>query len=782
MEFINRSSELNFVQEIIEQDSSKNSICFSTCNATGFTSFCKKIEYAYDQKEIFPVYIDGGDKSGYTVYSSTFEKLWERDKQLFNKYLSQFAITEPGSAARNTAAALAGIPFVGNFFGEPFKQVSDSARFLRQNAHLQESFYKLITSLTRKRKVIFLIDNLQLLDSWSISLLENIEDSGLNVNYVFGQCVPKGHETDAGLLIKLSLKGRKIIHKTFDPPDIKFIREIADHVGNPVSNNFAQELIYESEGNLYKILARLKNIRPEDARPASGVQVTILKLLFICAQPIRKSDIMTLVSNLPDHSLENETAISHDIEILRSSGNIFETILPDGDTLLKLKSSSVAEALLHEDSLGNQLFLNNHVYEFYQKAWQYSLRHSKSELVLMLYRIAKKVAPQEVKRHALNIIKISFALGTSERAKEFINEAVNVDNPSNETEFYLCVTFNIAYRKYEAALDLITSARFQNFVTSNYYEIAKAICLERSRKYEQFGLILDKLLPVTTIHEEGILRVHQINALVHNNKLSEAGEVLAYSQENLKKAFAFPYILRTATSIYAPELSEPYLKKAIKRFEANGDDFGFATSLANMGMLQIEKGKNAKAIQTLKESRAVLMIYGIHHLYIIENSLGLAMLHSGAYDIAIPHFKKGLQLANGEMSRLYFNINLSIADCLKGNYSEALNRLLPFEDFVIRYPVDRVRQKYYINITCMAIIANADLSEIERLSSLMVRYPDRKKPQRTAQLSLKYQDLLADVHSKKIDLSYFSPCYLEYWYSNPLADLTTESLPDEALV
>lgn len=781
MKFINRSRELNLVQEIIEHSSSKTSICFSTCNATGFTSFCKKIEYAYDQKEIFPVYINGEDKSGYTVYSSTFEKLWEKDKQLFNKYLSLFSITEPGSIARNTAAALAGIPFMGNFLGEPFKQVSDSARFLRQNVHLQESFFKLITSLAQKRLVVFLIDNLQLLDSWSISLLENIEDSELNVNYVFGQCVSKGHEADASLLVKLSSRGRRIVHKTFDPPDINFIKEIANHTGNPITNSFAQELIYESEGNLYKILARLKNIKPEDEKPNSSIQISILKLLFICSQPIRKSDILTLVSSSPDHSLVTEHSINQDIEILRSTGNIFETALPDGDTLLKLKSSSVAEALLQEDSLGNQLFLTNHIYEFYQNAWQYSLRHSKSELVLMLYRIAKKVAPDAVKRHALNIIKISFALGTSERAKEFINEAVNVDNPSNETEFYLCVTYNIAYRKYGVALDLITSPMYQNFTNSNYYEIARAICLERSRKYDEFALVLDKLLPVSSIHEEGILRVHQINALVHSNKLLEARDLLVYSEDKLKKAFAFPYILRTATSIFEPEQSELYLKKALKKFEANGDDFGFATSLANMGILQIEKGNYSKAIRILKESRAVLMIYGIHHVYIIENSLGLAKLYSGAYDMAIQHFNKGLALSSGEMSQLYFHINLSIADCLKGNFQAAIDRLNPFEDFVANYPVDRVRQKYYLNMTCMAIIAKADHLKVKRWSTLMFKYPDRKKPQRTEQLSLKYGDLLNAI-DKKIDLSYFSPCYLEYWYSNPLADLTTESLPNEALI
>ncbi len=782
MEFINRSSELYFVQHMIEQDSSKTSICFSTRNASGFTSFCKKVEFSYETNEILPIYIDGGDKSGYTVYSNTFEKIWKKDKRLFNKYLGQYAIAEPGSAARNTAAALAGIPFVGNLLGEPFKQVSESTRFLRQGIHLQESFLKLVASLTKKRNVLFLIDNLQLLDNWSVSLLESVEDAELNINYIFGQCVTKGGEHESNLLTKLSSKGRVIIHKTFDPPDIKFIKEIANYIGTPVTNGFANDLIYESEGNLYKILARLRNNKSYDQQPQNDVQVTILKVLSICSQPIKRTDIIALVSNLPDHYLLTETIINGEFERLRISGNLFEIELPDGDALVKLKSYSVAEALVNGDILGNQLYLYNHIYEYYSNAWKYSLRHSKSEIALMLYRIARKVAPNDVKRHALNIIKISFALGTSERAKHFIDDVIDIDHPSDETEFYLCVTFHIAYRRYEAALNLIRADRFQKFLQSNFYEIAKAICLERCRQYLEFDSVLNRLLPISTIHEEGILRVHQINCLVHNNKLTEAGELLTYCIEKLTNAFAFPYILRSATSIYSPEKSEPFLKRAIRRFKANGDDFGYATSMANMGLLQIEKGKYHNAITVLKECKAILMIYGIHHLNIVENSLGLAMLNLGLYQNANDRFNKGLELSSGEMSRLYFNLNLSITDCLIGNSNEALNRLIGFEDFVINYPVDRVRQKYYTNMACVAILSKRDETEIDRLLGQMVRYPDRKYPERTVKLAARYRALYSNFQHEKIDLSYFSPCYLEYWYSNPLADLTMESLPNEALI
>lgn len=783
LDFVNRKAELKIVGQSVKDYGRKNAIVFETVGASGFSRFCYEMGGHIRESGSLPVYVDGTNQGGYAIYSSLFETFYKENKKEFTKFLAKHSISEPGSGARHIGAALCVIPGVGDLIGESFKQFSETARTLRHNGYLHEVFIDLLTKHSFNNPLVFFIDDLKALDKWSLDLIDAAAYVGADIKYVFGDIKRKSQTISDDYLIfdKLSAKGYNINEQTFLPPDQKFIQELFFHYGKRISFNEIESISYQCKGNIYRVIAALNGDVIRDGSPTvSHVGQLILKMLSLAGQPLRKSDLISIISGMPDYYLISELELMHEIKNLCSVNQIFENKVPDGDFYLKLVSVSLAREFLEKDSLAQKVFIINSLYEFYDNAWRFSNRHSRSETALLLFRLSKEIDPQRSKSYAVDVIKLSFSLGTFNRAKEYVEQVIDIQKPSNEAEFFSCVTFHIASRNYETALVLLKSEKAKQWSHIRYYRVAQCICEERCRNYEQFDSQLEGLLPSSIKDEEGILRVHQINSFVHRNDIKKADMLFRKSCKNLKKTNSYPYILRTSTSIYDEQRSISYIDEAIEVFKKKENDFGYATSLANKALLLTSLKGYTEALKLIENAKKILQVYGIHHLNILENTLGIVHLQQSMFEKSITHFEKGMQLSNGEMSKFYFSVNLGIADCFLGKFDSAISRLIGHKEFITNYPVDRVRQKYYHNLSSTLLWSDAPEQVVTESIELMKKFPDRKNPQQTLLTADEMMRCLKSRNRNNImTLNYFSVCHLEYWYNNPLTDLPSQSLPGQ---
>jgi len=783
LDFVNRKNELKIVGKTIKDYGIKHALVFGGRGASGFSRFCYEMGGLSKSLNNWPVYVDGGNQSGFAIYSSVFETFYRENKKNFLKFLAKHSITEPGSGARHTGTVLAAIPGIGEALGEPFRQFSETLKTLRHNGYLQETFTDLLANYSHNNPIVFFIDDINALDKWSLDLIDAAAYSGANIKYVLGDITRDSNPTGNNrLLDKLQAKEYKVTIHKFLSPNERFIEELFFHYGKKIESDQIEHICYKCEGNIYKIISALnENLNGRKSSPISGVGELILKLLFVAGQPLRKTDFISIIAEIPDYCLVPESEVAQEIQKLSFANHIFENNLPDGDSYLKISSITLAAELYGKDSMAQKLFLTNRLFEFYDNAWCFSPRHSKSEIALLLFRLSKEADPVKAKGYAVDVIKLSFSLGTSARAKEYVEQVIDIQKPSNESEFFSGVTFNIASRNYEEALDLLNSHADKPWINNNYYRIAKCICEERCRNYIQFDAQLKQLLPGAVKDEEAVLRVYQINSLIHRNEIEKAKEIFLYSYQDLKGTNCYPYILRTSSSIYNPQQALSYIDEAITIFESKSNDFGYATTLANKALLLTSVQDYTSALTLLEKSRKVLQVHGIHHLNILENTLGLINLHLSNFDKAIIHFEKGRQLSNGEMSKLYFSLNLGVAYCFLGRFKEAIGRFKEYSDFVSSYPVDRVRQKYFSNLSAILFWSGAPKHEVAESVKLMKNFSDRKNPEQTFFIADKILAHLEERDSIKIKMTtdYFSLCHLEYWYSNPLTDLPLQSLPVE---
>lgn len=784
--FINRQSELSLVKSLkLKQDARSQILIFKSDPASGFTRFCAESTIQQSSR-CFPIYVDGSDQRGWALYSATIETLFKSKPKLFRKYVFSVAKSKKGTNARWFGAALSFIPGVGDSIKEIGGFLGDQIDQVHHEGLLQELLMRVLTAFSSDGPLLFYIDNYQNLDHWSKEFMEMaINYSDANVHFVLGHVDRNGNQDGFDLSFdRLSSQKVDIKGDGFRSPNTDFVQQIFEAHGRVLSQEDAQAVAFECGGSIYKILSIASGDNLWEALPLSIVQKAVMQILAITEQPVRRSDLIAIITDLPSIYGVNPDYIVSEIQRLEGKGHVFNTKHLDGDNLIRLVSSSIAKEILETTSLPELLFIRNQIYEYYLSAWKYSLRHAKTELALLLYRLSKHIDFSMAKRHAMQVIELSFAMGASKLAVEYVSEIVNLGAPINIEEYYIDLTFKIASKDYSKALQLIRFGSQKNWNNHTYFKLSELICLERCRKHDRFFELLENINPSLNLHEKAIAAIFRINALAHMNRIREARDHFDSAILKLEKAKAFPYLLRCATTVYEPSLSQIYLKRSLEMLDDDNDQFGFATTLANMGLLSLEQNDYSTAIEQLKQARVILRVFGTQHLNLLENILGLAYLGRGDFRVANHHFAQCIALSEGKMPKLYAKINMALAFACNECFDSAIEKFESIQDEVKAYPVDRVRQRFYSNLGITLMLSGADSDKLSQATKMMRKHPDRKYPGRTLEVA-SLIDSVRDGKSKPPEeslLSLFFPAYLEYWYSNPLEDLPQESLPGQTLL
>lgn len=155
--------------------------------------------------------------------------------------------------------------------------------------------------------------------------------------------------------------------------------------------------------------------------------------------------------------------------------------------------------------------------------------------------------------------------------------------------------------------------------------------------------------------------------------------------------------------------------------------------------------------------------------------MGLAALYADDFSFALMCLRLADTFSGTLMSHLFTTINIACLYLKQGKSIDAKRIIDSIESKVKVCGVNRVVQKYYIN-KAMIYFANNQLDE--EILQCCLDNPDRYIPLDTTEKVLYYREKLIqrEQYNNNDWVKCFCPCYLEYWYINPLKLFSEESI------
>ncbi len=164
------------------------------------------------------------------------------------------------------------------------------------------------------------------------------------------------------------------------------------------------------------------------------------------------------------------------------------------------------------------------------------------------------------------------------------------------------------------------------------------------------------------------------NILINLNKNVEASNIAqnVYERAQLRSCSEYEYaILRSASHLFQPQEAQEIMQTAISGFQKLGNEFGAATTLSNLAIVEIMLNQTAKAEKHLKQACDCLQNLMSSEIYQpLVNLSGLALVKQNFGDAT-----KYLQLARDDapitlaMDALMFDYNYLALAILTGRIS-----------------------------------------------------------------------------------------------------------------
>ena len=178
---------------------------------------------------------------------------------------------------------------------------------------------------------------------------------------------------------------------------------------------------------------------------------------------------------------------------------------------------------------------------------------------------------------------------------------------------------------------------------------------------------------------------------------------------------------------------------------------------------------------SFKKLESSLSVYGYDNMYILYNNMGIAALYADDIPLATMCFQLADTFSSTSMSHLFVTINSACMYLKQGKILDAKITIDSIESDVAVVGVNRVAQKYYIN-KAMIYFANNLLDD--KILQCCLDNLDRYIPLYTTEKVSNYRQKLiqGEKYNNNDWTTYFCPCYLEYWYINPLKIFSTKSI------
>lgn len=768
--FVDRLDELNYLCNLLNRSKRPSTIVVNSQRATGLSRFLERSSRNFS-RDMKALRASCGSQSIFISLLLGIRKSVGQD-------ILRAAATHIGKEhAFETLISL--VPYLGrtiNFTRQMYHDVG----FGDQNLPRDIVFSYLKNSSKRFASQYIFVDNVEVFSDEVAELMSFIANDLENKpTLILGGIYANSMDrSDYDLPDRVFEMNENMFEMEFAAPDKKFIEQYINTV-YPKCNISASEIFEQSGGNIYRIRRIVKTQCHDDRDLIQFLDIGgefIIVCMQACKSPLRKTDLAQVAMNLAELShIETCSELDKVVSTLEQQCIIKPAYGNNGEIFIHLISNSYFTRL---EEVRNYLRICSNLYRYFERCYQHSDVHPKSELILLLYNLSGIVDQSSSSHWARQLVRVSMRMGNTEVAYRQIGRVIDIERPKTKDDLIIDVSLKFMCKRYSKVYELLTKLENRDFVSSNrYLRALEALSLNRCRQHDSSNTLIDTLVNTSSsIDEQCILISAKLSNLIHQNFINDARLIFRETKPLFLRSKFFPYFLRMSPSIHGPQEGKWDLIRAYKLFKNNNDHFGTYTTLSNIGLLFLELSRVRSALTILCRSREELIIYGPHHSIHVKNNIGIARVFQGNFDDAIRVFRP---LCNGhqKMPSIYASINSAVALALVGDVEKATNMLDEILNVVQAYPVDRVRQRFWHNQALISTIGCFDnpAAYQERADAAIQKmkvHVDRRDPHKTLATAGQFNNWVHGEFPKNFQRDHFSifwqPCYLEYWYHDPL--------------
>ena len=796
-DFVNRTNEVKLLNAfLLQRQVSPGMEVWSAPAHSGLTHF---LRYCSDNNanSSIALYADAAKHDVNSLFGQFGLEFYKKYPQVWRHYIDFQEQRAGRSRTREMAAAItASIPYVGRALARGVELQYPTLSYSAYPSIAAEVFCEFLIELSTQQQVFMLLDNVQELDTSSAELLSvTVGRAYKNIRYVAGLVTHReGKATSAE---EFTLRSRGIGYKVeirhFPKPDVEFIKLYAVANGVQWPQNLCEAIAAATAGDIYKIRAAVAaaggnvadlNSLLAGVHPAAS---KILRLLVIAQQDIRRSDVITLCMDDEAIFLESEYEIEAVLDNLTTNGLIGLTPLPDGDQLIALRPSRHTVKDVLGSSLTDIIRDETTLYDYFSRAQRISGRHSPAEVAPLLFRLAKRVAVEDIDIRLRDIIRLSLQMGSRSLAEEFVDRAIAPEKQSLPTiqDYLAKLAFLISIKAFGRVLELTNRPPDEHWEDNRFVRLFRGIALNRRRHHDESEKLLAQLCEgVSSPEELAVIVSYRIVGRIHANDLMAAQQLFFDFRDKLVDASNYGYFLRNGAEVFETEEGIKVLTSALAYHERNQDTFGIATTRCNRGAKLAQIGQAEIGLKDVEHAYDLLEIFGIHHLGMVIGDLAHCYLYLGLYTQAEATCNKALRYMGKELPRAYTLTNLAAALLLNDKKEEAMAKINEVSAEAETAKVDRVRQKVYLNGAIISLFAGAPLDLISSYCEKALAHPDRRNRQITVEKVGVIRELLVNPEELSSELFFklYSPCSMFYWYQNPLEGLPIDVLSTETVI
>lgn len=732
--YIDRHEEFKIIEQFIEDD--VKVIFIETVACSGFTSF---IDTRFENYKKYHVKYHEDRKMN--LGEMIFQEMTTEDLAI----MQEIADSKYGEYDKKLLSVMAEgiIPHFGGLLsnlneGKKTRPVYD----LNYNL-----FYSLIPALLEKisqnKKIGIFIDGAQYLSEMDYKLLKEIADVQ-NCYVIIGFTAPICEYYK----LKFCLKNCKKEYTTFNITEDLVVLFANVYRKETISKSDAKKIIEMCNHNIYKICDYFSN--KNDCSNIDTIDKAVLNICNIMLDGITEYQIIKIMM-LDVNNICDEEFCRASIGKLKQLGYLKEECG-------RIYLVGVSNFIYSQENHVNKLYYKKIVYEYFS-----SIETPTIQEIELCYILSKELLylsenSNWSKKLVLEKLRLGLLVDT-----DLVND---LEKQGNSELLILLYTYQKNYKK---AFKIIKKLKKEKKLTNDFKKLY-GIILNRCRFHTKAEKRLIKSLKKDP--QNFILKAYLVSNYVHQDKLEDA-ERIYKKKKIIHNNTEVAYFYRNSGAIYWEDLTS--LENAIEIFKNCDDLFGLYSSKCNLLTRKMVLNPSNDYLGSFKKLESSLSVYGYDNMYILYNNMGIAALYADDIPLATMCFQLADTFSSTSMSHLFVTINSACMYLKQGKILDAKITIDSIESDVAVVGVNRVAQKYYIN-KAMIYFANNLLDD--KILQCCLDNLDRYIPLYTTEKVSNYRQKLiqGEKYNNNDWTTYFCPCYLEYWYINPLKIFSTKSI------
>lgn len=739
--YVDRVTELAKLKAELKYN--HNAIFILAGKAFGITSFLKEKAQVYLNNQGFLcLYVNATSKQNLSEYLLSIIIKNEEIYDILQKCM------DTNYGAKNWNDIVQDVPYIGNTLSTFLNSKSSLPLYTGNYASAVEEVLT-ICFRALSQQLVIMIDNAQNLYEEDFNLIIDL------ISYNHAKFLLAITEQNDSYRKQKNLFSRKSISSSeiyFCEPHKDLVIELGKLFDYTVSPKEADRLLISTDSNIHRIIEHFSDIN--QLCHLNAIDKAIVAVLNILGFPIEKAQLFDIIKMCNIYAKNYEQSFDNALQKLQKT-----SIISKKGSLFDLNSKSHPEVAGIINSYAQNIFFKSVILQYY-KSLGIDFAFEVCTLTLLV-DLTYELEDEMCEIYARQLIKYHLKNGSMIK-REIIERAKLKSDSVNDCMVRSIIATN--KKNYDDALVWITKLDVTaNIYIKSYY----GVLLNRVRRHSEAEEILKSIINESTDNELGVLvSSYLISNYIHQEKLKEAQNTFYNIYIKYNNTRSLGYLVRNAISAFKEYREEMY-QSALESFLNANDMFGYYSTLSNQGYHLLNNDLE-RGMELLNDALDNLKFYGENLTQIARNNLGIGYLLIGNYEEAISCFSIVMANETSNMVNLFAKINFACCQLLIGKTEIALKIMDEIKPIIEHYPLDRVRQKYYINRLFIEYYANINISD--ELILKAKQFPDRYHPEKTI-AAVSFYIRNKKTKNRKIDFIWrdlWSPCGLAYWILNPL--------------